>query len=127
MIGIDIDEAALLTCTSNVEQFEDLPVSLELVQVFTLYHSTHQKGVQILAMSKVSISKALRDVIAQVDLVLCSIADLERLRLRHIDTVIMNPPFGTRKKGADLDFLRVALKVSSFSVVPFPNRSRIVR
>lgn len=30
-----------------------------------------------------------------------------------VDTVIMNPPFGTRKKGADLDFLCVALKVSN--------------
>ena len=32
---------------------------------------------------------------------------------RIVDTVIMNPPFGTRKKGADLDFLSVALKVSN--------------
>ena len=30
-----------------------------------------------------------------------------------VDTVIMNPPFGTRKVGADLDFLSVALKVSN--------------
>lgn len=29
-----------------------------------------------------------------------------------VDTVVMNPPFGTRKKGADMDFLRVALKVN---------------
>lgn len=29
-----------------------------------------------------------------------------------VDTVVMNPPFGTRKKGADMDFLSVALKVS---------------
>lgn len=28
-----------------------------------------------------------------------------------VDTVVMNPPFGTRKKGADMDFLFVALKV----------------
>ncbi|WVZ15917.1 hypothetical protein V8G54_013483 [Vigna mungo] len=33
-----------------------------------------------------------------------------------VDTVIMNPPFGTRKKGADLDFLSVALKVASQAV-----------
>ncbi|CAJ1951721.1 unnamed protein product [Sphenostylis stenocarpa] len=33
-----------------------------------------------------------------------------------VDTVIMNPPFGTRKKGADLDFLSVALKVASEAV-----------
>ncbi|RYQ91669.1 hypothetical protein Ahy_B09g097652 isoform C [Arachis hypogaea] len=33
-----------------------------------------------------------------------------------VHTVIMNPPFGTRKKGADLDFLNVALKVASQAV-----------
>ncbi|KAH9300809.1 hypothetical protein KI387_012392, partial [Taxus chinensis] len=33
-----------------------------------------------------------------------------------VDTVIMNPPFGTRKKGADLDFLSTALKVSTGAV-----------
>nr|AFK42782.1 unknown [Lotus japonicus] len=34
----------------------------------------------------------------------------------RVDTVIMNPPFGTRKKGADLDFVSVALKVASQAV-----------
>lgn len=28
-----------------------------------------------------------------------------------VDTIVMNPPFGTRKKGADMDFLSLALKV----------------
>jgi predicted RNA methylase len=32
-----------------------------------------------------------------VDLVQSSVADLERLRLRA-DTVVMNPPFGTRRE-----------------------------
>lgn len=29
-----------------------------------------------------------------------------------VDTVVMNPPFGTRKKGADMDFLSASLKVN---------------
>ncbi|KAL3747455.1 hypothetical protein ACJRO7_016272 [Eucalyptus globulus] len=33
-----------------------------------------------------------------------------------VDTVIMNPPFGTRKKGVDMEFLRVALAVASQAV-----------
>ncbi|KAJ4952290.1 hypothetical protein NE237_029122 [Protea cynaroides] len=33
-----------------------------------------------------------------------------------VDTITMNPPFGTRKKGADMDFLFMALKVASQSV-----------
>jgi hypothetical protein len=28
-----------------------------------------------------------------------------------VDTVVMNPPFGTRRNGADMDFLSAALKV----------------
>jgi len=32
---------------------------------------------------------------------------------RRFDTVIMNPPFGTRRKGADLDFLLRAIEVSA--------------
>ncbi|OEL32757.1 Methyltransferase-like protein 5 [Dichanthelium oligosanthes] len=34
----------------------------------------------------------------------------------HIDTVVMNPPFGTRKKGADMEFLSMGLKVASQAV-----------
>lgn len=29
-----------------------------------------------------------------------------------MDTVVLNPPFGTRKKGADMEFLSTALKVT---------------
>lgn len=32
------------------------------------------------------------------------------------DTVIMNPPFGTRKKGADIEFLRAAFGISQHSI-----------
>ncbi len=46
-----------------------------------------------------------------MDLLQCSIAELERQPRLTADTVIMNPPFGTRRKGADLDFLRAAFRV----------------
>lgn len=29
----------------------------------------------------------------------------------HVDTVVMNPPFGARRKGADMEFLSMGLKV----------------
>ena len=32
------------------------------------------------------------------------------------DTVLMNPPFGTRRKGADMDFLRVAATISAGAI-----------
>eukprot|EP01018_Ginkgo_biloba_P002315 Gb_29661 [translate_table: standard] len=49
---------------------------------------------------------------AEMDFVKCDIGKLT-WRGPIVDTVIMNPPFGTRKKGADMDFLSVALKVST--------------
>jgi hypothetical protein len=33
----------------------------------------------------------------------------------RVDTVVMNPPFGTRKKGADMGFLRAALGVAKMA------------
>ena len=51
-----------------------------------------------------------------IDLVRCSVAALGRLPRLSADTVIMNPPFGTRKKGADMDFLRAAFQISRHSV-----------
>ncbi|KAF8698144.1 hypothetical protein HU200_035659 [Digitaria exilis] len=39
-------------------------------------------------------------------------SDIKNLNLKGIlvDTVVMNPPFGTRKKGADMEFLSMGLK-----------------
>lgn len=36
--------------------------------------------------------------------------------LPRCDTVVMNPPFGTKSKGADMDFLHVALATAGHSV-----------
>jgi len=47
---------------------------------------------------------------AKVNLVL---GDVNSLALRNpIDTVVSNPPFGTKKRGADLEFLRVAISIA---------------
>ncbi|KAK0572076.1 hypothetical protein LWI29_025739 [Acer saccharum] len=50
-----------------------------------------------------------------INFVQCDIRNLV-WRGQIVDTVVMNPPFGTRKKGADMDFLCVALKVASQAV-----------
>ncbi|XP_047338658.1 rRNA N6-adenosine-methyltransferase METTL5 isoform X2 [Impatiens glandulifera] len=55
------------------------------------------------------------DLELDMDFVQCDVKNLV-LRGQIIDTVIMNPPFGTRKKGADMDFLKMALKVASGAV-----------
>lgn len=46
-----------------------------------------------------------------MDFLQCSISDLDRQPRLRADTVILNPPFGTRRKGADVDFLRAAFRV----------------
>ncbi len=56
---------------------------------------------------KTAKSNALK-VAADVDLVA---GDIQCLR-GHFDTALMNPPFGTRKKGADVQFLEKALEVA---------------
>ncbi|KAL8128703.1 LOW QUALITY PROTEIN: hypothetical protein V2J09_017858 [Rumex salicifolius] len=55
------------------------------------------------------------DLELDVTFVQCDIREL-RLRGKAIDTVVMNPPFGTWKKGADMDFLSIALQVASGAV-----------
>lgn len=48
----------------------------------------------------------------QIDLVQCNISQLQSGSVPlWADVVIMNPPFGTRRKGADLEFLRAAFQV----------------
>lgn len=42
--------------------------------------------------------------------------DVNTLRMRKFDTVIMNPPFGTRCKGIDMAFIRTALDLATSAV-----------
>ncbi|KAG0582728.1 hypothetical protein KC19_3G081000 [Ceratodon purpureus] len=51
----------------------------------------------------------------EMDFVQASLSELP-LQGLHVDTVIMNPPFGTRRKGADMEFLAAALKVAGTAV-----------
>jgi len=39
------------------------------------------------------------------------------------DTVIMNPPFGTKTKGVDMDFLQAALRLANKAVYSLHKRS----
>lgn len=48
----------------------------------------------------------------QMEWVQCDVAQLLPSRFPHkVDTVIMNPPFGTKNKGIDMIFLEKALQV----------------
>ncbi|XP_016476300.1 uncharacterized protein LOC107797895 isoform X2 [Nicotiana tabacum] len=50
-----------------------------------------------------------------MDFIQCDIRNL-KWRCQVVETVVMNPPFGTRRKGADMEFLSAAMKVASQAV-----------
>ncbi|TFF92369.1 methyltransferase domain-containing protein [Candidatus Thorarchaeota archaeon] len=44
------------------------------------------------------------------------LGDVSSLKMRgNVDTVVSNPPFGVKKRGADLTFLRTALSIASIT------------
>lgn len=58
-----------------------------------------------------------RDVSERCEFVLCDIKTIDNsVKPKSFDTVIMNPPFGTREKGADLIFLKKAIKLATKAV-----------
>ena len=52
------------------------------------------------------------------------LGDVHQLHLaRKVDTVVMNPPFGTRHRGADVLFLKKAIEVGQVSALFSRSRS----
>ncbi|CAN1169970.1 rRNA N6-adenosine-methyltransferase METTL5 [Linum perenne] len=72
-------------------------------------------GIDIDSESLEMAASNAEDLELDINFIQCDISSLP-LRGCVVDTVVMNPPFGTRKKGADMDFLRVALKIASHAV-----------
>ncbi|XP_039023859.1 rRNA N6-adenosine-methyltransferase METTL5-like [Hibiscus syriacus] len=67
-------------------------------------------GIDIDSQSLEIASTNAEDLELDMDFIQCDISNLG-WRGQIVDTVVMNPPFGTRKKGIDMDFLFVAVKV----------------
>ncbi|XP_074558907.1 uncharacterized protein LOC141814855 isoform X1 [Curcuma longa] len=72
-------------------------------------------GVDIDPQSLEIASENAVDLELEMDFMQCDINNL-RWRDHLVDTVVMNPPFGTRRKGSDIEFLAKALKVASCAV-----------
>ncbi|XP_077218961.1 S-adenosyl-L-methionine-dependent methyltransferases superfamily protein isoform X2 [Tasmannia lanceolata] len=72
-------------------------------------------GIDIDSQSLEIASLNAEDLELDMNLIWCDIKNL-KLRGGLVDTVVMNPPFGTRKKGSDMDFLFMGLKVASQAV-----------
>ncbi|PKI76268.1 methyltransferase-like protein 5 [Punica granatum] len=81
----------------------------------TLLGAEHVVGIDVDAQSLEVASLNAEELEVQMNFVQCDIKNLQ-FRGLTIDTVVMNPPFGTRKKGADMVFLSSALKVASQAV-----------
>lgn len=69
------------------------------------------------AIALSSKNAADRDISDRCDFILCDVKNIsESVCFNKFDTVIMNPPFGTRDKGADLMFIKTALNMASNAV-----------
>ncbi|XP_042404104.1 rRNA N6-adenosine-methyltransferase METTL5-like [Zingiber officinale] len=72
-------------------------------------------GIDIDPQSLEIASENAVDLELEMDFMQCDINNL-RWRDHLVHTVVMNPPFGTRRKGSDVEFLAKALKVASCAV-----------
>lgn len=80
--------------------------------------ASHVIGIDVdpdaLEVAQANVSEYEDDL--QVDFILFDVRMLERQSQLQADTVITNPPFGTRRKGADIEFLRSAFSLSRHTV-----------
>lgn len=72
-------------------------------------------GIDIDSESLEIASLNAEDLELDINFIQCDIRNLV-WRGPIVDTVVMNPPFGTRRSGADMDFLSAALKIASRAV-----------
>jgi hypothetical protein len=136
VIGVDVDEDALEVALENCEQFEDLPVeggNRGLGRGRAVDGRVTQAGALRCSCAN---QRCARHPVSppQVDFVRADVTSIAAdngdgdggggggasssgrggggaWRRLAADTVIMNPPFGTRRKGADVDFLRAAARL----------------
>ncbi|KAG1330416.1 methyltransferase-like protein 5 [Cocos nucifera] len=80
-----------------------------------LLGAEHVIGIDVESQSLEIASKNAADLELDIDFIWCDIKNLG-WRDQLVNTVVMNPPFGTRKKGSDMEFLSIALKVASGAV-----------
>ncbi|XP_037464504.1 rRNA N6-adenosine-methyltransferase METTL5-like isoform X2 [Triticum dicoccoides] len=80
-----------------------------------LLDAEHVTGIDIDLQSLELAQENATDLELDIDLIQCDIKNLN-LKGLLVDTVVMNPPFGTKRKGADMEFLSMGLKVASQAV-----------
>lgn len=76
-----------------------------------LLGAAHVVGVEVDAAAAAVAARNAAELEVAVELVLCDVGALGARGEARADTVVMNPPFGTKLKGADMLFLHRALRL----------------
>ena len=95
-IGVDIDPDALRQAQEN---FDSLELDIDLIHC-------------AIGLERTDESASRLPIVADDD----SAPAFAARRLPPCDTVVMNPPFGTRRRGIDMAFLRCALDIATTAV-----------
>lgn len=104
VLGIDIDQDALDVCQENVEIFDKEFQTIDLLQF--------------------DVTRLLSNSICDENVDGDEPSNSNRHRFyKCFDTVIMNPPFGTKHEGIDMKFVETALTMSRNSVYSFHKTS----
>ncbi|KAK2964327.1 putative S-adenosyl-L-methionine-dependent methyltransferase [Blattamonas nauphoetae] len=114
--SVDIDDSALSIAQSNAEHAD---VSIEFIRA-DVFESLPTLLLPQIINAKLSLSDTPESEFPVLQ---------SPPTLPLFDTVLMNPPFGTRKSGADLEFLRIACLLcqgSVFSLHKSSTRKHIV-
>eukprot|EP00891_Asterochloris_glomerata_P008394 jgi/Astpho2/8394/fgenesh1_pm.00122_%23_28_t len=125
--GPDIASRLLFTVDSVYNEFTgrtvvDLGCGTGMLAIgAALLGSGHVIGVDVDSDAlELALDNSLEFENLEIDLVQCSVTQLLQAEAcsPHLSAsvVIMNPPFGTRTKGADIQFLRAAFKVSTHAI-----------
>ena len=106
VLGIDVDADALEECKENLEMYEpELEVELCLMDVVELIRRYDNEEDEDEDEDE-AVSVKRKDYVWP-----------------RADTVLTNPPFGTRRKGADVAFLAAAMKMAETAVYSFHKTS----
>ena len=112
VLGIDVDRDALEECKENLETYEpELEVELCLMDVVELIRrfdddEDEEEEEDVEEEEEKSENVKRKDYVWP-----------------KADTVVTNPPFGTRRKGADVAFLAAAMKMADTAVYSFHKTS----
>ena len=118
VLGVDVDEDALETCKTNLESF-DPAMEAELARAdVAVGVSTRRRVREEDAGCEDGDEGGEDDDAGRAQSTSTSMGKTDRRppsRLR-CDTVVMNPPFGTRRVGADVAFLRAAFRIATGAI-----------